>query len=203
MTERRVLFDNWQAMNGAAQGKRKLVLRANQRGAFTCPVALCLHSDFKSSRGLRKHIDTKHPWYYYFDQQPNVKREEIEHIQPPIRRASTHARPHYSMENGIGNDFLNWLCTTCGGGKSLREARQSAKRALKFSMECTGDNADSATLSYELIDCCLGNPSIIIKCLTTLEKDWKLSYSGSLNYIHSINDLLDFRKSAGLSDSNL
>ena len=203
MTERRVLFVNWQAMNGAAQGKRKLVLRPNQRGAFTCPVALCLHADFKSSRGLRKHIDTKHSWYYYFDKQPNVKREEIEHIQPPIKRASTHSRPHYSMENGIGKDFLNWLCTTCGGGKSLREAKQSAKRALKFLMECTGDNADSAALSHELIDCCLGNPSIIIKFLTTLEKDWKLSYSGSLNYIHSINDLLDFRKSAGISDSNL
>ena len=203
MTKRRVLFVNWQSMNGAAQGKRKLILRPNIRGAFSCPITLCLHADYKTARGLRKHIDSKHSWYYYFEQQPEIKREEIEEIQPPYKRSSTFGKPHYSMEEGIGYDFLLWLGTSCGAGKTEREAKQSAKRALKFLMECTGDNEDGAVLSFELIDCCLGSPSIIMKFLTTLEKEWKLSYSGSLNYIHSINDLLDFRKSTGITDSNL
>jgi len=88
---------------------------------------------------LRKHIDNKHSWYYYFDEQPEVKREEIEENQPVIpKKASTTSKPYYSMDEGIGHDFLKWLCTSCGGGKSEREAKKIAKRALKFLMKCTG-----------------------------------------------------------------
>ena len=132
MAQRRYLFVNWQALNGAAQGKRKLVLRANENHLFECPIALCLHSDFKSQRGLRKHFDSKHPWYYYFGEQPEVKREEIENIQPPVRTASTASKTHYSMDEGIGNEFLTWLSTSCGGGKTQREAKQIAKRAFSY-----------------------------------------------------------------------
>ena len=204
MAQRRVLFVNWHSINGAAQGKRKLVLRRNDDNTFTCPVNFCLHTDFKSKRGLRKHIDNKHSWFYYFDEQPDIKREEIEELQPVIpKKASTINKPFYSMEEGIGNDFLEWLCTSCGGGKSQREAKQVAKRALKFLMSCTGDNDSEAPLSNELIDCCLGSAAIIIRFLTVLEKEWKLSFSGSLNYIRSIEDLLDFRKANGVTDSNL
>ena len=200
---RRVLFVNWHSLNGAAQGKRKLVLRANNEGSFTCPVNLCLHSNFKSQRGLRKHIDNKHPWYYYFEEQPQVNRKEIEALQPPQRRANTLSKPCYSMEVGIGHEFLNWLCTSCGGGKTKREAKQIAKRALKFLMECTGGNDSGIPLSNELIDCCLGSASIIIRFLTTLESEWKLSFSSSLSYVKALTDLLDFRKANGVTDSNL
>ena len=70
-------------------------------------------------------------------------------------------------------------------------------------MECTGGNDSGIPLSHELLDCCLGSPSIIIQFLTTLEQVWKLSFSASLNYVRSMIDLLDFRKSSGISDSNL
>ena len=72
MAERRTLAVKWYAINGAANGKRKLILRLNDNNKFTCPVTLCLHADFKSARGLRKHIDNCHPWYYYFDKQSSV-----------------------------------------------------------------------------------------------------------------------------------
>lgn len=127
-----------------------MILRTNENGTFTCPVSLCLHTDFKSKRELRKHIDNKHPWYYYFEDQPEEKREEIEELQPVIlKKASTVSKPSYSMEEGIGKEFLDWLCTSCGGGKSNREAKQIAKRALKFLMECTGDNDSDIPLSDE------------------------------------------------------
>ena len=203
MAERRVLVVNWKSIDGAAQGKRKLQLRTNDEGTFTCPVKLCLHANFKSNRGLRKHIDNKHPWYYYFEEQPSVKREDIENNQPPPRRASTFKLPSYSIEEGRGKDFLQWLETTCGGGKSKRDAKQISKRAMKFLMESTGDKYDHLPLSNELIDCCLGSPQIFIHFLTTLEKEWKLSYSSSLTYVKSISDLLDFRKSEGVTDCNL
>jgi len=96
--------------------------------SYTCPVKLCLHDNFKSNRGLRKHINNKHQWYYYFDEQPEVKREEIEINQPVKMKASTAHKPAFSLEEGIGLDFLKWLCTSCGGGKTEKEAKQGAWR---------------------------------------------------------------------------
>ena len=103
----RCLFVDWKAINGAARSKRKLALRPNHKDMFTCPVKLCLHGDFKSSRGLRKHIDNKHAWFYYFDEQPEVKREEIEELQPPRKKVCTSQKPAFSLDNGIGKEFFN------------------------------------------------------------------------------------------------
>lgn len=204
MARRRVLFVDWNSLNGSANGKRKLIFEENDKGKFTCPAKLCLHADFGSKRGLRKHIDNKHPWLYYFDDQPEINRQEIELNQPMAhRKAATHSKPHYSIEDGIGKAFLNWLRTTCGGGKNEKEANQTAKRALKFLMCSTGDNESQASLSYELIDCCLGSTSIILKFMTVLEEEWKLSSSGALNYVKSISDLMDYRKAMGINDSKL
>ena len=103
MALKRTLFVNWHSINGAARGKRKLSLKANGKGLFTCPVINCLHKDFKSSRGLRKHIDNKHGWYYYFEDQPEIKREAIEELQPTVpKRSSTLRKPSYSIEEGTG-----------------------------------------------------------------------------------------------------
>ena len=107
------------------------------------------------------------------------------------------------MDDGVGKHFFDWLCTSCGGGKNEKEARQIAKRALKFLMDCTGGNESSIPISTELIDCCLGSPSIIIRFLSSLEKEWKLSFSSSLTYVKAITNLLDFRKANGVTDSNL
>ena len=204
MARRRVLFVDWHSVNGSANGKRKLSIKENDKGKFTCPAKLCLHSDFESKRGLRKHIDNKHPWFYYFDEQPEVKREEIELNQPTIqRKASTSSKPYYSIDEGIGKSFYKWLTTTCGGGKNEREAKQVAKRALKFLMNSTGDNESQTPLSYELIDCCLGSTTIILKFLTVLEEEWKLSSSGALNYVKAISDLMDYRKAFGVNDNKL
>ena len=204
MARRRVLFVDWHSVNGSANGKRKLSFKENDKGKFTCPAKLCLHSDFESKRGLRKHIDNKHPWYYYFDDQPEIKREEIELNQPAIqKKASTNTKPYYSIDEGIGKSFYKWLTTTCGGGKNDREAKQVAKRAMKFLMNSTGDNESQTPLSYELIDCCLGSTSIILKFLTVLEEEWKVSSSGALNYVKAISDLMDYRKSFGVNDNKL
>ena len=198
---KRSLQVNWVAVGGAAQHKRKLVLRANEESTYLCPISNCLHVGFKSSRGLRKHIDNKHCWYYYFDEQPDIKREEIMALQPATKRANTSKMPSFSVTEGIGKQFHDWLCTACGGGKNGREAKQSATRAMKFLMTSL-DNVDlEYTLNEEFIDCCLGSASIIMKFLQVLEEEWKLSSSASLNYLKSISDLLDFRKASGVTDS--
>ena len=203
MKRRRCLAVNWKALEGAAHAKRQLSLRKNDRDLFTCPVKLCLHADYKSQRGLRKHINNKHPWYYYFNEQPEVKREEMKEISVQKTKANTSKKPSFSLDEGIGNEFVKWLCTSCGGGKTEKEAKQTGKRAMKFFVQALGTNDNGNTLTYEFVDCCLSNASIIITFLTTLEEEWKLSSSGSLNYVKAINDFVDFRKAHRVSDNTL
>jgi hypothetical protein len=206
MKRNRRLKVNWSAINGAAHAKRKLILRQNEHKMYTCPVQFCLYSDFKSSRGLRKHIDSKHAWFYFFDKQPEIKREEIEveqHEQNELKKACTSNRPSFSIDSGVGYDFMKWLCTSCGGGKTEKEAKQTATRAMKYLMESLGNNENDNELTVEYIDCCLSSPSILIKFLQTLEEQWKLSSSGSLNYVKAIGDMVDFRKANGVSDNTL
>ena len=201
----RNLFVDWKSLDGAAQGRRKLEIRPNDRGSFSCPLMKqCLHADFKSSRGLRKHINTKHPWYFYFDRQPEVKKENMfEEANPARKKAFTAKKPSFSLEDGIGLDFMNWLTTSCGGGKTKKEAVQVGKRTMKFFMQALGNNDDDIDLTYEFVDCCLGSANIIISFLKTLEEVWKMSSSGSLNYVKAISDMVDFRKASGVSDVTL
>lgn len=199
----RLLVVNWRSVHGAATGKRKLSIRENNKGLFSCPIVCCLHDDFRSSRGLRKHITNKHPWYYYFDKQPEIKREELEIMEQTKKKSCTAKKAAFSLHEGVGKEFLDWLRTTCGGGKSLKEAQQIGKRAMKFLMESLGNNESDLELSYEFIDCCLSSPNIFITFIKILEKEWKLSSSATLNYVKAIGDILDFRKTFGVSDSTL
>ena len=72
-----VLSVDWRVYNGAACKRRMLRLKANADGIFLCPIDNCLHVGFKSQRGLRKHIESRHSWYYYFDEQPKINRQQI------------------------------------------------------------------------------------------------------------------------------
>ena len=42
------------------------------------PVTGCEHAGFESKRGCRKHVKTKHGWYYYFDEKPPYA---VRHVQ--------------------------------------------------------------------------------------------------------------------------
>ena len=203
MGRSKCLAVNWKVVNGAAHGRRKLIIRQNEKSLFSCPIRLCLHEDFKSSRGLRKHIDNKHGWYYYFDEQPNIKREDLKVAEKIKEKNDTSKKPAFSLDEGIGLEFLQWLGTTCGGGKNTKESQQTGKRAMKFLMESYGINDSDLDLTYEFVDCCLSSPNIFISFLQTLENDWNLTSSASLNYVKSIEDLLDFRKTRGVSDNTL
>ena len=124
-------------------------------------------------------------------------------MQPVRKKAHTATKPAFSMDEGIGLEYIKWLKTTCGGGKSEKEAKQIGKRIMKFLMHAIGSNESSNELDYDFIDCCLSSPSIIVSFLKVLEEDWKLSSSGSLNYVTSIEDMVDFRKAHRVSDNTL
>ncbi|XP_066917939.1 uncharacterized protein [Clytia hemisphaerica] len=203
MRRSRRLQVNWKTLVGAAHGKRTLKLRPNGQNFYTCPIKLCLHGDFKSCRGLRKHINVKHPWYYYFDEQPEVKREDMVDTFRVTKRAWTAGKPSFSLDKGIGYDFLLWLGTPCGGGKSNRESRQIGKRSMKYFMQAMGNNENDIELTNEFVDCCLSSASIFISFLKTLETNWKVGPSGALNYVKALSDFIDFRKANGVSDNTL
>ena len=196
------LHVEWQSFEGATTVRRKLYLRANDDGVFLCPVTQCLHSGFKSKRGCRRHIDTKHQWYFYFDTIPILKKEVLMESRKTVNNSGVQSKkqPLFSIDVGVGTDFKNWLITPCGGGKSKREATQSAKRAMKFVMYCTGCTEIVDDIDNKFLDCCLGSASMIVDFLKTLQDEWKMGHAGALNYLKSIGDLMDFRKAAGVSD---
>ena len=91
-----ILHVNWKAFNGAATNKKTLKLREDIFGIFKCPVDKCLHCVFRRQRGLRKHINNRHAWLYYFDEEPSVKREDIEKGEILKLKQPTHTIPAFS-----------------------------------------------------------------------------------------------------------
>ena len=194
---------DWKTVSGAAAKKRMLKFKRNSDELYQCPVATCLHIGFKSDRGARKHINTAHPWYFYFDQQPLVTKSEFLATNTAKRKVSTHKVPAFSLAEGMGKEFLDWLKTPCGGGKSTKQAVQSARRSMKFLMASLGDTEVEKHVSDEFMDCCLGSPAIIINFIKVITEYWKVSSSAALNYMKSIGDLMDFRKANGVTDDVL
>ena len=185
--------------------RRVLRLRANSHGQFMCPIDNCMHLGFRSSRGLRRHIDVKHSWLYWFESEPDVKRDQL--VADPSKvqtKAITHNIPSFSTTQGVGKDFHQWLRAPLGGGKNEREATQSAKRAMKFLLHVIGDDCEKDSVaSMDFIDCAVGSAATITKFMETITIEWRMTSSGALNYLKSISDLADFRKAQGCPDEVL
>ena len=115
----------------------------------------------------------------------------------------TRTIPAFSIEDGIGELFLRWLCTPCGGGKEMRQAKQIAKRAMEFLMASIGESVVETLVTEEYVDSCLGSPALVINFLQNGTGDWYLTSSAAVNYLKSITDLLDFRKASGVTDDVL
>lgn len=201
--KRRLLYLDWKELDGATKKKRVLSLRHNDENEYICPVNGCLHIAFKSQRGIRKHINSIHPWYFYFDEQPKVNREQAKEQATSSLRNSTHKIPAFSLETGIGLEFLEWLQTPCGGGKKAKDAKHIGRRAMKFLMVAFDETTEESVLSTDYIDCCLGSPNIIMSFLKLIMEKWCLQSSAALSYMKSIGDLLDFRKANGVTDNVL
>ena len=202
MSKRSLCFD-WISLEGARKKKRKLHLEPGDDGVYLCPVTSCLHIGFKSQRGARKHVNNKHEWFYYFDSQPAVKRENAQDRGAVRRKASTHKRVAFSIDHGCGFEFVQWLQTPCGGCKNLKEAKQIAKRSMKFLMSCMGDCENGVDARESYIDCAVGSPTMLMKFLQVILEEWGLKSAGALSYLQSITDLCDFRKCHGIPDSTL
>lgn len=203
MGKRKLCLD-WSKIPGASLVRKKLCLRPDDNGVYLCPDRQCLHAGFKSKRGCRKHVDTKHEWKYHFEERPNVGVELMAQVRTEnVSRSNTLQMPSFSTEKGIGGDFKKWLSTPCGGGKNEKESTQSCKRAMKYLMFCSGSTDSSNEVGVSFVDCCLGSSLMLVDFLRELQTEWKMGCAGSLNYLKSIEDMIDFRKSHGVSDDVL
>ena len=65
---------NWSDIDGASPKPKRLLLEKDETDSlYHCPVQECDHDGFQSQRGCRKHVNTKHSWFFYFDEKPNSK----------------------------------------------------------------------------------------------------------------------------------
>ena len=74
---------------------------------------------------------------------------------------------------------------------------------MKFLMASMGDPDGDQNVKEEYIDCCVGSPTIVMAFLKVLTEDWEIGMSAALGYMKAISDLMDFRKSSGVSDDVL
>ena len=137
--------------NGANAVRKKLRLNGTEEAEYPCPVEQCIHRPFKSKRGCRKHVDTRHGWYYYFSTAPVLTPcERNAATDADKRRPSTSAQPAFSVDEGFGNQLLLWLCTTCGGSKNVKDARRECYTCMKFLMFSSGNNLDEMLIGNRL-----------------------------------------------------
>ena len=176
-------------------------------GIYNCPVHHCDHGGFNSKRGCRKHVDAKHPWFYFFDEKPAVQLNRYISEESTAdctwaikKKADTRKMPHFPVNEGIGKDFVGWLSSACGGGVTENQARQQSVRIIKFLKYCSED--DEVEVSRDFVDYCIGSPCLVSKFIEHSREVCSLTSSAQINYLQAIADMIDFRKFEGAAQSS-
>ena len=204
---------NWSDIEGASPKPKRLRLEKDETDSlYHCPIQECDHDGFQSQRGCRKHVNTKHSWFFYFDEKPNSKEITdslnvatsfpIEStIQDQSRETTKHALkllPSFSLSCDIGEVFTKWLTGSGGGYKKDRAAQQIVTRCFKFLRFCCEDEEE---LSFDVVDFGLCSPNLLFKFIDYLQDVCKLGHGGRLGYIDAISEMIDFRKLHGASEA--
>ena len=195
---------NWSMLANASPKPKRLHLEEDDcDGLFHCPVQICKHDAFTTQRGCTKHVKSKHSWYYYFDEKPDVQKESFDGEannntatdQKTARKMRTVAT--FDKTSNIAKNFISWLTESGGGCKSDRQAQQIVNRCLKFLKFCCGDEEE---LTFDIVDLSLCSPNLLFKFIDTMQDYWQLGHAGRIGYLHAIAELADFRKVNGASD---
>ena len=196
---------NWSMLANASPKPKRLHLEEDDcDGLFHCPVQICKHDGFTTQRGCRKHVKSKHSWYYYFDEKPDsIQIESFDGQannntatdQKTARKMRTIAT--FDKTSIIAKNFLSWLTGSGGGCKSDRQAQQIVNRCLKFLKFCCEDEEE---LTFDIVDFSLCSPNLLFKFVDTMQDEWELGHAGRIGYLDAIAELADFRKVNGASD---
>ena len=65
---------DWSKIDGSSPKPKRLHLEKEEKDSlYHCPIQTCDHNGFKSQRGGRKHVNTKHSWFFFFDENPTFQ----------------------------------------------------------------------------------------------------------------------------------
>ena len=212
MSKRLLDKTEWAKAEGAAKKPKRLklietddnLLIETDDNLYTCPVHGCDSEAYKSKRGCRKHVFTKHGWYYYFDTKPNV----ADVIPETCTRKNTYKLPQRSCTSTmpmflktctVAKSFVKWLTSPGGGGKGLVQADQIVCKVLKYAKYCCEDVSPSWDIPLTVIDYCLGSVKLLSDFVEYLQDEWKVGFSGVIGYLNSIGHILDYRRSEGIA----
>ena len=204
---------NWSDIHGASPKPKRLHLEKDETDSlYHCPIRECDHDGFQSQRGCRKHVNTKHSWFFYFDDKPNSKvitdslkvasnfsiEGTIQDQTSKTTKNGVKLLPSFSLSCNIGEVFTKWLTGSGGGCKKDRAARQIVARCFKFLRFCCEDEEE---LTFDVVDFSLCSPNLLFKFIDYLQDECKLGHGGRLGYIDAISEMIDFRKLHGASEA--
>uniref|UniRef100_A0A7M5XC30 Uncharacterized protein n=1 Tax=Clytia hemisphaerica TaxID=252671 RepID=A0A7M5XC30_9CNID len=189
----------WKNAVGASSKAKRLHLKEDLDGLFYCPVPNCDSFSFTTKRGCRKHVFTRHGWYYFFETRPDPKvvlpELSTRSAKPnKSRRSRTNNMPMFSKDCKFDKMFKLWLCSPGGGMKSFSQASQISCRVLKFLKFCCQDCCASWDVPFTVVDFCLGNVTAISDFIDYLKTRWEVGYAGIIGYMHSLSHVLDYRR---------
>ena len=187
----------WKLVAGAREKPKRLHLIADDNGQFRCPLLNCDSLCFKTQRGCRKHVTTKHGWYYYFESRPNMDEVLSERQKLSIQRTNrshTVSMPSFSKEISLYKELLRWLTSAIGGCKKINQAEQICAKIVKFLKFCCSDSTIDWDIPYSVVDYYLGSLTSISEFIECLRETWKVGYAGIIGYMNSLSHLLDFRR---------
>ena len=204
---------NWSDIDGASPKPKRLHLEKDETDSlYHCPIQECDNDGFQSQRGCRKHVNTKHSCFFYFDEKPNSK--EITDLlkvasnfsiegttRDQTSKTTKHAvklLPSFSLTCDIGEVFTKWLTGSGGGYKKDRAAQQIVTRCFKFLRFCCEDEEE---LTFDVVGFGLCSPNLLFKFIDHLQDEYKLGHGGRLGYIDAISEMIDFRKLHGASEA--
>ena len=195
---------NWSDIDRASPKPKCLHLEKDENDSlYHCPIQERDHDGFRV-RGSRKHVNTKHSWFFYFemDSLKVASNFSIEGTtQDQTSKTTKHAvklLPLFSLSCDIGEVFTKWLTKSGGIYKKDRAAQQIVTRCFKFLRFCCEDEEE---LTFDVVDLGLCSPNLLFKFIDYLQDECKLGHGGRLGYIDAISEMIDFRKLHGTSEA--
>ncbi|CAH3036519.1 unnamed protein product, partial [Porites lobata] len=161
---------DWSKLANASPKPKRLHLEEDDcDGLCHCPVQICNHDGFTTQRGCKKHVKSKHSWYYYFEEKPDSAQidtlnvdetDKCEASDQKITPRKSRAIASFDSTNKIAKNFFSWLTGSGGGCKSDRQAQQIVSKCLKFLKFCCEDEEE---LTFDIVDFSLCSPNLLFK----------------------------------------
>jgi len=199
---------DWKNAIGASTKPKRLKLKLQANGLFSCPLGSCDSEQFKSKRGCRKHVYTKHGWYFYFDTKPDSisvlpsQLFSMKNLKKKSKSCTTKMES-FTIDCSFALKFIRWLSSTGGSSKNISQANIITRKILKFLKYCCADTSCNWDIPMNVLDYCLGSVSMISDFIEHLSEKWQVGFAGIIGYLNALSHLLDYRRSEGACSLNM